>query len=98
MSLASSSIPIPPMREAVPVKCRSTSSRERPIASKTCAPQYDGIVEMPIFEIVFRRPLAMPLVARRCASSFVIAWGSSSRSTSSASVSSIRYGLTAAAP
>ena len=53
---------------------------------------------MPIFEIVFSRPFAMPLVARRCASSFVIPGGSTPRSTSSARVSSIRYGFTAAAP
>ncbi len=53
---------------------------------------------MPIFDIVFSRPLAMPLTARFCASSAVISGGSSPRSTRSESVSSIRYGLTAAAP
>ena len=89
---------MPPIRDGVPVKWRSTSSRESPTASKICAPQYDEIVEMPIFEIVFSRPFAIPLVARCCASSAVIPGGSQPRSTSSASVSSIRYGLTAAAP
>ena len=54
---------------------------------------------MPIFEIVFRRPFEMPLIAR-----VVRLVGASSRpaaspsSTSSASVSSITYGLIAAAP
>ena len=86
------------MRDAVPVKWRSTSSGASPTASKICAPQYDGIVEMPILDIVLSRPLAMPLTARCCASSFVIPSGRRPRSTSSASVSSIRYGLTAAAP
>ena len=86
------------MRDGVPVKCRSTSSRSRPTASKIWAPQYEGIVEIPIFEIVFSRPFAIPFVARSWASSRVIPGGSSSRSTSSASVSSMRYGLTAAAP
>jgi hypothetical protein len=81
----------------VPVKCCSTSSDERPTASKICAPQYEGTVEIPIFDIVFSRPFAMPLVARYCASSGVIS-PSQPSSTSSASVSSIRYGFTAAAP
>ena len=89
---------MPPMRDAVPVKCRSTSSGASPTASKICAPQYDGIVEIPIFDIVFSRPFAMPFVARCCASSAVIPGGSQPSSTSSASVSSMRYGLTAAAP
>jgi hypothetical protein len=31
--------PMPPMRDAVPVKYRSTRSRSRPTASKICAPQ-----------------------------------------------------------
>ena len=48
------------------------------------------MVEMPIFEIVFSSPLAMPLIARFCASSAVICSGSQPSSTSSASVSSIR--------
>ena len=81
---------MPPMRDAVPVKCRSTSSDERPTASKICAPQYEGTVEIPIFDIVLSRPLAMPLVARACALSADISSGSQPSSTSSASVSSIR--------
>ena len=80
------------------VKWRSTSSAESPTASKICAPQYDGMVEMPIFDIVFSSPLAMPLTARAFACSPVIPSGSQPLSASSASVSSIRYGLTAAAP
>jgi hypothetical protein len=40
-----------------------------PDASKICAPQYEEIVEIPIFEIVFRRPLRDALDARACASS-----------------------------
>ncbi len=38
-SPASSSKPIPPIREGVPVKWRSISSRSSPIASKICAPR-----------------------------------------------------------
>ncbi len=38
-SVASTSRPTPPMREAVPVKWRSISERESPTASKICAPQ-----------------------------------------------------------
>ena len=38
-SWASTSIVIPPIREAVPVKWRSTSARASPTASKICAPQ-----------------------------------------------------------
>ena len=95
---ASVSIPIPPMRDAVPVKCRSTSSGASPTASKICAPQYELIVEMPILDIVLSRPLAIPFTARCWASSPVISFGSRPWSTRSASVSSIRYGLTAAAP
>ena len=53
---------------------------------------------MPIFEIVFSRPFAMPLIARFCASSPVMPSGSQPSSTSSSSVSSITYGLIAAAP
>jgi hypothetical protein len=53
-------MPMPPIRDDVPVKWRSTSSGARPTASKICAPQYDGIVEIPIFDIVLSRPLAMP--------------------------------------
>jgi len=69
----------------VPVKWRSTSSGASPTASKICAPQYEVSVEMPILDIVLRIPFAIPLTA--------FAWASSV-----ASISSIRYGLTAAAP
>ena len=68
------------------------------MASKIWAPQYDGIVEIPILDSVLRSPLPSPLTARACAWSFVMSSGSQPSSTSSASVSSIRYGLTAAAP
>ncbi len=56
------------------------------------------MVEIPIFEMVLSSPFAIPAVARACASSRVSPGGSQPRSTSSASVSSIRYGFTAAAP
>ena len=82
-------MPIPPIRDGVPVKWRSTSSEPSPTASKICAPQYDEIVEMPILEIVFSRPFAIPFKARFCASSAVIDSGNMPSSTSSASVSSI---------
>ena len=85
------------MREGVPVKCRSTSAGSSPTASKIWAPQYDGIVEMPIFEIVFKSPLEMPLIARVCASS-ALSSPSAPSLASCDSDSSIRYGLTAAAP
>src|SRR5579863_8942817 len=45
-------------------------------ASKIWAPQYDGMVEIPIFDITLSRPLAMPLTARACACSAVISSGS----------------------
>ena len=84
------------LRDAVPVKCLSTSSSERPTASKICAPQYEEIVEIPIFEIAFNRPFAIAFTARACACSAV----SSTRpsSASCATVASITYGFTAAAP
>ena len=78
------------------MKCLSTSSGASPTASKICAPQYEGIVEIPIFEIVFSSALAIPLIARACASSFVMS--SVPSATSASSASSITYGLTAAAP
>ena len=56
-SVASTSRPTPPIREAVPVKWASTSSRSRPTASKIWAARYDWIVEIPILEIVFSSPL-----------------------------------------
>ncbi len=56
------------------------------------------MVEIPIFDITFSRPLAMPFTARARACSAVISSGSQPSSTSSPSVSSMRYGLTAAAP
>ena len=53
---------------------------------------------MPIFDITLSRPLPIPLTARACACSTVIPSGSQPSVTSSATVSSIRYGFTAAAP
>ena len=38
-SRASTSVPMPPIRDGVPVKCRSTSRGSSPTASKICAPQ-----------------------------------------------------------
>ena len=62
ISSASTSSPMPPSRLTVPVKYSSTSSRPRPIASKTCAPVYDATVEMPIFDITFSTPLPAALM------------------------------------
>ncbi len=93
---ASSCAPMPPMRDGVPVKYRSTSCCERPTASKICAPQYDGTVEIPILEIVFSRPLPIALTARARASA--ADRSSIAPVTRSSSVASIRYGFTAAAP
>ena len=53
---------------------------------------------MPIFESAFSSPLPSPFTARARAWSAVISCGSQPSSTSSPRVSSIRYGLTAAAP
>ena len=53
---------------------------------------------MPIFEIVLSSAFAMPLIARSFASSALIPSGSQPVASSSLSVSSITYGLTAAAP
>ena len=53
---------------------------------------------MPIFEIVFSSAFEMPLIARCSASSPVMPSGSQPWSDSSCSVSSITYGLIAAAP
>ncbi len=89
---------MPPMRDGVAVKYRSTTSGASPTASKICAPQYDGIVEIPIFEITLSSPLPIPFTARARACSAVIPSGSQPSSASSPSVSSMRYGLTAAAP
>ena len=55
-------MPMPPTFDAVPWKYLSTSSRDRPIASKICAPVYDMYVEMPIFDITLCRPLPIALV------------------------------------
>ena len=46
-SRARCSSPIPPIRDAVPVKCLSISSRSSPTASMIWAPQNDWIVEIP---------------------------------------------------
>ena len=46
------------------------------MASKIWAPQYDGIVEIPILDSVLRSPLPSPLTARACAWSFVMSSGS----------------------
>jgi hypothetical protein len=39
VSVATPSSPIPPIREAVPLKASSVSSRSSPTASNSCAPQ-----------------------------------------------------------
>ncbi len=82
----------------MPVKQRPTSSLARPTASKICAPLYDWIVEIPILEIVFSRPLAMPLTTFFSAvSTSSTPWTLPFR-TSSSSESNITYGLIALAP
>ena len=53
---------MPPRRDTVPVKYSSTSSWLRPMASNTCAPQYDATVEMPIFDITLSTPLPAALM------------------------------------
>jgi hypothetical protein len=63
-SQASTFTPTPPTLEAVPVKYRSTSSCSSPTASKIWAPVYERIVEMPIFERIFSRPLPTALIVR----------------------------------
>ena len=55
-SSASTSSPTPPSRDAVAPKYSSTSGFASPNASNTCAPVYDAIVEMPIFDITFKTP------------------------------------------
>jgi hypothetical protein len=61
-SSATSNTPMPPTCEAVPGKYFCTKSCSRPIASKICAPQYDMYVLMPIFDMIFDRPLPIALM------------------------------------
>ena len=49
-------MPIPPMRDGVPVKYSSMKSCDSPSASKTWAPWYAEIAEIPIFEATFTTP------------------------------------------
>ena len=72
VSLAMMPKPIPPSRDVVPVKYRSTKSCDKPIASNTCAPVYEAIVEIPIFDITFRTPLPKLLIRFATAFSGVI--------------------------
>jgi len=88
---------IPPNRDVVPVKYLSTKSCERPIASKTCAPVYEAIVEIPIFDITLRTPLPKLLMRLATAFSGVMPVMTPCRTKSSA-LSIARYGLTAPAP
>ena len=53
---------------------------------------------MPIFEIVFSRPLATPLTTFHCACLEVLDPGTRPSATSSSSDSSSRYGLIAEQP
>ena len=56
-SWATSNTPMPPTCDAVPRKYLSTSVFSSPMASKSCAPQYDMYVDTPIFDMIFDRPL-----------------------------------------
>src|ERR1044072_7843360 len=96
VSRARTSMPMPPMRDAVPVKWRSMSAFSRPTASKICAPQYDWIVEIPIFEIVLSRPLPIALTMLRSATSMLSTPSTRPDATRSPTVSSSRDGVSAA--
>ena len=93
---------MPPIRDAVPVKWRSTSARVEPDRLEDLRAAVGLDVEMPIFEIVFSRPLPIALRTAISASSRSSRWPSASSSspssTSSPTVSNIRYGLTTLAP
>jgi hypothetical protein len=52
---------MPPSRLVVPVKYSSTRSCASPSASKTCAPVYEAMVEMPILLITLSTPLPAAL-------------------------------------
>ncbi|MCY1440693.1 hypothetical protein D9M71_569770 [compost metagenome] len=51
----------PLMRLGTPLKLRLQTSSDRPMASNNCAPRYEVMVEMPIFDRILSRPLVMPL-------------------------------------
>ena len=72
VSSAITSSETPPKREVVPTKYSSTTSCDKPIASKTCAPVYEAIVLMPIFDITFKTPLPKLLIRFLTAFSGVI--------------------------
>ena len=87
----------PPSFEVTPTKYSSTTSRESPMASKTWAPVYEAMVEIPIFDITFRTPLPRDLIKFATAFSGVMPVITPWRTKSSAD-SIARYGLIAAAP
>ena len=91
------SMPTPPSFEVVPVKYSSMNSCASPTASNACAPAYDEIVEMPIFDMIFSTPLPSALITLCTASSGVTPVMTPAR-TRSSQVSMARYGLTADAP
>src|SRR2546422_323475 len=62
---------MPPIVDTVPVKQRSITSAPSPSASKIWAPQYDDSVEMPIFEMILRRPFSAAARNRKRASSSI---------------------------
>ncbi|MNO07731.1 hypothetical protein D3C81_2300460 [compost metagenome] len=49
------------MRLETPLKLRPTTSSARPMASNSWAPRYEVMVEIPIFDRIFSKPLEMPL-------------------------------------
>ena len=48
---------MPSNRDTVPQKYSSTTSRDKPMASKICAPVYDATVDTPILLITLSTPL-----------------------------------------
>ena len=62
VSWAITSSETPPSRDVVPTKYSSTTSWESPIASNTCAPVYEAMVLIPIFDITFKTPLPRLLI------------------------------------
>src|SRR6266545_4229849 len=97
-SSAITSSPTPPSRDDVPVKYRSTSSCDRPVASKICAPVYDATVDTPIFDITLRTPLQSDFTRFLTACSGSVPGRYVARRARSSTDSSARYGLTAPAP
>ncbi len=61
-SSAISNTPMPPTCDAVPRKYLPTTPVSSPIASNSCAPQYDMYVLTPILDMILDRPLPTALM------------------------------------